>query len=570
MILFRYKSVIFLLLGSLILIPSLFFGFKILVKAAVFDTDVTVGNAPPAYSVLPHEDPVSDGTTPTNEGSNVTWKATASDPISEDYYLAICKTNAITAGVSGAAPTCGGDAWCVTTATASGVEATCSYTTQGTDAESNAWFGFVCDDNSSSASCSLASQGSGTPTGSNSPFKVNHDPTYSAIVDSVGGVTDDGADPGEVVLFTATAADADTDTANDTVKLVVCADTSGATTSGCVGTLICASSSVASNPNCSVTTGVDGVAPDGDFNYYAYVFDSHGIASASNYRTGSYTINNMSPEVISLTLNGGLDISLTAQTTTNVAVTTGVRDYNSCQDITGVETSVYRSGIGYSLCDANAEDDDNNCYAQVTCTVVGGTCTGTTDGLADYTCTVAMQYHADATKDEDLNDIEYSLQNWMNTVKVTDDDTAVGTSEIGIGVEVLTTVALDLTAGFSYGSLNLGEKNDPLDKITNVKAVGNVGIDEELSGTDMGDGGVGIIDVGYQKYALASSTAYASGVALSTTPTEAEINCLKTTNSASPANEDTWWGIEIPVGIPPGVYSGENTINAYLGEVLEW
>jgi len=547
---------------GLILVLGSFVIFQFVVKAETVNTIVTAGNSAPSFTAGPAESTASDGTTPTNEGSNVTFQATATDANAESYYFAVCKTNSVTPGAGGAAPTCGGGNWCITTSTSSAAQASCSYTTLNGDAESNAWYGFVCDNNTTSSSCSASSQGSG---GTGSPFKVNHDPAFGAIEDSVSAVQDAGANPGESVTFTATTtSDPDSDTAQDTVKLVVCADTTGATASGCVGTQLCVSSPATSNPSCPIN--IASVAPDGNNNYYAYVFDSHNMPSGSNYRSGVYVINNVAPTVISLTLNGGSDISLGEGTTTNIPITTTVRDYNSCQDLSTVETSLYRSAIGYSGCDTNAEDNDNYCYAQVSCSVSGASCTGSSDELVNYTCTVTMQYHADST----IANTQYPAQNWLNTVKVIDNNSASNELEVSAGVEVLTTTALDVTGAINYGSLDIGDKNDPLDKTTTVTATGNVGLDEELSGTNLTDGGVGVIAVGYQKLSLAISIAYTSGTALSTSPTEYELNCLKTTVSGSPQTKNTWWGIEIPSGIPPGIYTGTNTVTAVLGETVNW
>ncbi len=552
------------ILTGFFLVVGVYLSLELIVKAETVSTSVTAGNSAPAFTAGPAESTASDGTTPTNEGSNVTFQATATDANAEDYYLAICKTNAITQGSSGAAPTCGGGSWCITTATDSGVQASCSHTAVNGDAQSNDWYAFVCDNNTTTSSCSASSTGTG---GTGSPFKVNHDPAFSAVADNGGGGADSGANPSGTITFTATANDTDNDTAQDTVKLVVCGDLSGASAAGCVGTQLCVSSPAASAPNCPLS--IPAVAPDGNNNYYAYVFDSHNLAAGTNHISGVYVINNVAPTVQALTLNGGLNISVAEGTTTNVAVTTTVRDYNSCQDVTTVETGLYRTGIGYAACDTNAEDNDNNCYAQVTCTVTGGTCTSSTDELADYTCTVAMQYHADPT-DDSSGDVQYPLETWKNTVKVIDNNTASGTAEVASGVEVMTTSALDVTAAINYGSLDIGDRNDPLDRTTTVIATGNVGLDEELSGTNLTDGGVGVIAVGYQKHSLTTSTAYASGTALSGTPTEYELNCLKTTNSGSPATKNNWWGIEIPSGIPPGIYNGTNTVTAVLGEIVNW
>lgn len=532
-----------------------------IVNAETVTTQVTVGNSFPTFSDGPAENPASYSSSPTNAGSNVTFQATATDSNGEDYYLAICKTNSVTA-VNGSAPTCGGGNWCITTATDSGTQATCSYTTQSGDAESNAWFAFVCDGNPSAAACSPNSQGSGD---SMSPFKVNHVPSYTVIVDNGGGGTDSGANPGGTMTFTATASDADTDGSPDTVKLVVCADNTGATAAGCSGTQICTSSNVASNPSCNL--GIASVAPDGNNNYYAYVFDSHSFASTSNPRSGLYVINNVAPNVTGVTLNGGLEIELSVPgSTTNVVVNTTLEDNNSCQDVSTVETGLYRSAITYTGCDIDAEDNNNHCYAQVSCSVSGGSCTGPGDATADYTCTVAVQYHADPT----VADTLFPAQNWLATVKAIDNNSAFEAQEVAAGVEMETFNGREITASIDYGSLSVGQKNDPLNQTTTITAKGNIGFDQELSGTAMTNGGSGTIAVGYQKYALAVSTAYASGTTLSGTPTESELNCPKTTVTASPQSKSTWWGIEIPTGIPPGVYSGNDTVTAILGDTANW
>ena len=559
----KLRNFVYITFGLSVFLCILLLSFKILVHAETVTTSVTVGNSAPTITAGPAESTASDGTTPTNEGSNVVFQATATDSNAEDYYLAICKTDVINAGTAGAAPTCAASStWCVSTATDSGVQASCTYTTVNGDAQSNIWYAFVCDNNGTSSSCSTPGNvGSGA---AGSPFKVNHDPGFTAIVDKGSVADDSGADPGGTMTFVAAAADTDNDTVQDTVKLVVCADDTGATSSGCTGVEICVSSSAGSNPTC--TEPIDSPALDATINYYAYVFDSHGLASGSNDISGAYVINNVAPLVSSVTLNGAAEMIVTEGTTVNIPITATAADNNSCQDITTVETSLYRSAIGYSSCDTNAEDNDNNCYAQVTCTVVGGTCTGTGDASANYTCTVALQYHSDATDATSA----FPAQNWKNTVNAIDDDTAAHYLEVAAGVELQTKAANAITSSINYGSLNVGQKNDPLDKITTVTNTGNVGIDNEISGTNMTDGGSGVIGVGYQKLALATSTAYASGSVLSVSATEYETNVLKTLSSGSPATKNIWWGLEIPTGIPPGTYSGQNTVLAYLGELVEW
>ena len=138
-------------------------------------TAVTVGNEAPVFTVDPIEGPPNDGSNPQNAGNNINFIATATDSSSEDYYLAVCQTNAITA-VNGGAPTCPGGEWVISSAITSGNQANIVYASQISDAESNDWYAFVCDGNSSNALCSASSQGSGV---GGSPFYINHRPVLN-------------------------------------------------------------------------------------------------------------------------------------------------------------------------------------------------------------------------------------------------------------------------------------------------------------------------------------------------------------------------------------------------------
>jgi len=150
----------------------------------------TWSNIAPAFSIAPAEATASYSTSPTSIGSSITFQATATDAINS-YYLIICSTNSVTPGASGAAPTCGATTYCTSSATTSGSQASCSYTTLSGDAWSNAWYGFVCDNHSTDTKCSAANQGSGN---SGSPFYVNHSPTFTDI-----NITDSSQNPTESI-----------------------------------------------------------------------------------------------------------------------------------------------------------------------------------------------------------------------------------------------------------------------------------------------------------------------------------------------------------------------------------
>lgn len=550
-----------LLIIGIAVFLSTFYSRKVFADSVT--TSVTVGNSAPSFTAGPVENPASTSTNPTDVGSDVTFQATGTDSNSEDYYLIICTTDAVTAN-DGSAPTCDVATWCTSSATTSASQATCSYTALVGDSESNAWYAFVCDGNASSASCSTSSQGSGD---SGTPFAVNHVPAFSGI----GSNTP--RNPGQTITWTATASDGDTDGASDTVKLLVC-KTAGVTGDACDGggsDTWCTSTSVASNPSCG--DSVPSVYPDQAHDAYVYVFDSHGLAATSGTQgsNSSYTVSNVAPVVSAVTINSGSAIDLTEGTTTEVVITGTVTDNNSCygSELDTVYGYAYRSGVAYSGCDTSGEADNNYCYPEISCSVVGGSCTDDTDASANFTCTVDLQYYADPT------DVltEFPTENWLSNFKAIDDDAASDNLEVATGVEMNSLTALDVTGSISYGGLDVGQSNDPLDQITTVTPTGNVGLDEELSGSDMCTDyptcSAGVITVGYQKTALAGSTAYSSGSTLTGSATEYELNLAKA-ESGSPSTANTWWGILIPTGTSPGVYSGSNTVDAVKGETGDW
>ena len=556
-------SKVLLSLLCIVIFFSLIGGFNAI--ADTVTTAVTVGNSAPVFTAGPLEDPTSSSTTPTNVGSNTTWKATASDSNGDNYYLIICSTGSVTPR-NGQDPICVATTWCTSSATASTQEASCSRTALVGDAVQNTWYAFVCDGGSSAACNTTGQQGTGD---SGTPFDVNHEPTFT----TAGNNTPQ--DPGGTVTWTTTAADS---TDSDTVKLIVC-KTTGITGDACDGggsDTWCSSSQVASNPTCGFS--VPAVYPDDTYAAYVYIVDAHNFPATGAYQASnvSFVISNKSPVVSAVTINGGSNIDLTESTTKNITLTATVTDNNSCYggEINSVLGYVYRSGVAYTGCDTSGEANNNYCYPEVTCTVVGGTCTDITDGSANYTCTASLQYYADPT--DTLT--QYPTDTWKDTIKATDDDSATHTVEVSTGVEMNSLIGFELgytvTGAINYGNLGVGEKNDPLDKIITTTPTGNIGLDQEHSGNSMCtdyptcSGGTPIT-AGYQHYALAGSTAYASGTALTGTAFEIELNVPKPI-TGTPTTKNTWWGIEIPAGTTLGTYSGANTISAVKGETTSW
>lgn len=271
------------------------------------------------------------------------------------------------------------------------------------------------------------------------------------------------------------------------------------------------------------------------------------------------TTANHNPVVSGVSLNNQTNISLIENSTTSVNVTATVYDNNGCTTISSVSAKIYRSGVsGGKDCTLN----ENNCYS-ATCVQDSGSCSGSSDKDATYTCTFNLQFFADPT-DEGT---PYASQYWKAYVEAVDTSDLHGSGyNLDGAPEVSSLLALDVTDTIDYGNLEPGAKNDPLDKVTTVVATGNVSLDVVLYGTDMTSGS-NSIPVSQQHYALVSSTPYTNGTALLASPgAQADLNVCKTFSASNKATKNIYWGIAIPDPQAAGSYSGTNTFSAVKNE----
>jgi len=562
-------------------------------------TSITVLNTPPTWFVDAEEQTESSAANPTNSGGAVTWVATADDSNNEDYYLLVCKTNTTPTANSSAPPTCGGgvvNEWAVSILTTDQTQASAATTTLEVWTESNDWYAWICDANASLPRCNTTfKQGTGTTA---SPFVVNHPPLFQIFID------DSPADPGAIVTWMATSSDSDILGGADTVRLFVCKAADFTGTACGVGGTWASSTLVASDPNASTTIAI----PTQDQNYtaFGYVVDSHNnVATSSIQGTDStLVVSNVAPSVTASTISlydtddvGNLELLVPNGTTSPFKVRFTAVDNNSCQnasagdEIVSAVTNVYRSGIGQVACDVAGEFNANNCYTgdsslwNVSCSQDGASCSGATDSDATWTCTFPLWYIADPTDGVNLTDSTWFAENWLASVQLGDDNLASSTlTEATTGNELISFLAFDVaTTTIIYNSLEPGQQNDPIIETTDLQALGNVGLDENLYGDTMCTtwtapdscdpiDATGDIPVGEQVFATSSVT-YAVGTALtaSSSPTELEIDVPKTTSTSSPVALNTFWGIRIPPAITlAGDYQGQNTITAIKGEAQAW
>lgn len=270
---------------------NFFFVFnRFQVSADSVTTSVTIGNNAPTFTTGPIEDPAITSAAPANIGNLINFKATGTDGNGEDYYLIVCSTNSVTA-VNGNSPTCnGGTTYCTSTITASGLQASCSYTTLLANPFNNPWYAFVCDYHTTASSCSTGDQGTGD---SGSPFYVNHRPSFTGITNT------SPANPGGSISWTATASDPDV----ASLTLLVC-KTNSITNGACTAGEWCSGSS-SSNPTC--TFNIPSVYPDGSSDAYAFIVDQYNLPStdATQGSNSYFTINNVAPVVSAVVLNSG-------------------------------------------------------------------------------------------------------------------------------------------------------------------------------------------------------------------------------------------------------------------------
>jgi len=534
---------------------------KPIVEADNATTSVEVGNTVPAFTSgqEPHESPASATSTPTNVGDSVTFKATATDANGDDWKLLICSSNSVT-GTS-----CTATTYCTSNFASSSAEATCSRTALVGDTETMNWYGFACD----SVGCSAESH---KTDDSGPPFHVNHRPVFTVFSD------DSPKDPNATVTWSTTSFDPDT-LGSDYVQLYVCKTNAFSTSTGCIGGEWCHATST-SNPTCNTTTP----RPDGNYDSYGFVMDNHNFASNDTAQgtNSTMTVSNVAPSISADSIHlldtdgsGTLTLLNEKGETSGFTVTFVVNDNNSCKnilngdEITSALINVRMSEISQANCTASGNYDANNCYPaayaswNLSCAASStvNDCTGDTDTDVGWACTFPLQYHADPT----VAGTPKAAYNWVSAVKATDDNNA----DTGLvdsttySNEMDKFLAYDLsTTTLSYGTVS--PNNDSSEKTISVLATGNVGLDEMLSGTDMCTDyptcSGNTIAVGQQKYNLTSGLGWDNGTALSTSPTEAELNCPKTTVTESPASASDYWYLRVPSGQAVGTYTGQNTI----------
>jgi len=574
-------SIPFILIATIIV-----FGITSAIRVLAQDTaptSTTVDNEAPVFTVDP-SDNGSDGTTPTNEGENVTFTATGTDPNGNDYYLAICQTNAISAG-SGTAPTCPGSAWGISSATTSGLEATVTYTTTGAEGsvgecdvngESCPWYAFVCDGNGSPGLCSSSSQGSTSP----SPFNVNHAGTFGpvTVTDTLDGTIEPG-DTAKFTLLSVDSSDTDGDTLQDYFFMYICDRNTTSfdyTSNTCIGGIsICSTTAFypgVQDGSCTADPSLTSVPiAAGNHQYKVYIEDNHGLP-ATGTELQSYQITDVDPVISGAWIVPVRD-PIAAGGSAIQYFSVPLSDDNGDNDVFNVEGVFFNaSSPEGDLNDGtnNCTADDNDCYIQTSCTLTGistptAAGTKTSQGLdPDLTadCEVTVRFNAYAGSDwefhVDVIDLPANLVEDLpdtNGNYVVDALSAIGVTESTI----------------AYGTVPLG--GDSSFQLTNMENAGNQILDVLVHGLAMTSGG-NTIPAAQQKWDHSgldfdwstSPTAY--NLVTSASVGDDLTGCLnrdmavRQVHNVGTEDEPISWKIRIPGTQAAGSYSGVNTFAA--------
>jgi hypothetical protein len=410
-------------------------------------TTVTVLNLPPNWVVTAREVTASATNTPTNSGSVISWTATAEDNNSENYRLLICMSSSTP---NATIPQCGGgvnDQWAISPWTASGDAAIASTTTSNEWAESNNWYGYICDDNAGLPRCNDIMYNGlhepGPASATSSPFVVNRRPILTIAAD------DSPAFPGDVVVWTSSSSDPDIlrNPLGDPIKLHVCRTPNFNTSiPGCTdGHWASSTDFVQSNAGATTTIPIPTQA--GDLGAYVFVIDERDHVSFGEF-SGSdtvLTIGNAPPTISSASIDvWGVFGSSSLQTnlvltepegeTQNFVVTLEVEDVNGClntaneNEISNVEINVFRSGVGTSSCSVSGDYNPNNCYVHENpqfnpaCVQTAASCTANDWTAIDWECTFPLWYIADAT---DLGS-QFESEDWRASARAIDSGTCHG------------------------------------------------------------------------------------------------------------------------------------------------
>lgn len=282
-------------------------------------------------------------------------------------------------------------------------------------------------------------------------------------------------------------------------------------------------------------------------------------------------VSNAAPTVdtvITAIASAGADqatVAVNEGSTKRIYLRGAATDNNGCNDIDTASAWFFRA---YRTNVASAEAcalDNNDCYAGNTTNLTLSNCTGAGDLNLDYEGFLDLQFYSDATDTGSAN----AATTWTSWVKAVD-ETAAANGTLTDTWELNSLIALGVDANVNYGTLALGA--DSAVQTITFTQTGNRSFDINRSaGGDMICDGQGSsnIPVGQVKRHLTDSVfawTDVASAALSTTPTEDEVDVGRRTNDASALTKAYYLRLRMPSTGLRGTCTNTATFTAIADE----
>jgi len=243
-----------------------------------------------------------------------------------------------------------------------------------------------------------------------------------------------------------------------------------------------------------------------------------------------FNIGNATPDISSLSLNGGRSIVLTEGTTTEIIVSGAVSDNNSCQDLVSVKIAMYKQGVS-CVSTEDAENSDVCYFYEDVNPANDSSCRSSSDLSYTLDHNFQVYYYADNGQ-------------WVTTVTARDSSESSSMTSSAVSLNEL--LSIDVSSSLSFGTLFSGATSSGENIIT-IMNTGNVKNDVGLLGGDLTCDS-GIVPVGKQEYNL-SNFNYGNGVDLTTRSVNLNLDLSVPSHLNIPVTKPIYWQVEIPVDV---------------------
>ncbi|MEK7508096.1 MAG: hypothetical protein AAB602_03380 [Patescibacteria group bacterium] len=273
--------------------------------------------------------------------------------------------------------------------------------------------------------------------------------------------------------------------------------------------------------------------------------------------TSQVIVGNAAPTVTNVVLNGGTNITLTANATTSYNISYTVSDNNGCADLGGVRFSTstaFRNGSSSICATPSPTTSTISCYVNVT--HVTSTCSGTSINVTD---TVQIYYFANATDSSS----SFPNDHWEAFAFVADLNGGTSTVATSSAVEVLTLTAINVTtSSVNYGTITASSTTGATNQTATSTNAGNSSTTLQLKTSATLTSGVNSIATSSQRYSTTTFTFIGTSIALTASDVTVGGFLLLTPTSTTNVSKVMFWGLEVLAGTPTGTYTGTNVFSS--------